>query len=307
MSDFGFSEGSCSLEICDDVSVPVIVRNNLPPELPPSPASDYDSGVNGQELGWIVWGSITVSKSDECLDDVIVFELLHLRRSPGCWTRPMPGLGDPPFFLDAVISHLCSVSVGHAPAVEMRIVESVPEGIDSKSHVAVDEQLYVWATIFATLDLATGVVEIFALLIDGTEELFENLLECSDRYIILGTLVIVPSTDPVASAKARVFREVVEVIDGSSYSHSSAPISDTTQEMNKPHSSNLGCGGPSFRFPLVQGGQRPPGAALGVAGVQTPRFSDQSSLEYSRSTLGGREATASGFHDYPTLQSVRLS
>ena len=177
--------------------------------------SDGGTGLDTQQDSWVVWGSVSVSKSDEVLDDVEVFDLLKFRRSPGCWTRPVPWLGDPPFSFDTVLSHLMRISVCHTSTVEMRVIQSVSEGQHSESHMAVNKQLNMWATLFATLDLTTGVVEIFAMFIDGSEELFENFLERPDRYLIVGRLVIVPGDDPIASTEARIFREVVEFIDTS--------------------------------------------------------------------------------------------
>jgi len=210
MLDFG--DISCSVE---RVSVPIVVRNNLPPFEQESPVPDSSSFSHLKQDCWVVWGAVDISQSNEMFDDVKVFDLLHFRRSPGLWTWPVPGLGDPPFRFDTIITHLSTVSVSHTTAIQMRVVQSIPQSSYSESHMTVNEKLYVWATLFATLDLATGVVEIFALFIDGEEELFEDFLQCSNRYIIVGSLVIVPGDDPVSSAEARIFRQVVEFIDTS--------------------------------------------------------------------------------------------
>ncbi len=207
-----FGDISASVE---RVSVPIVVRNNFPPFEQESPVPDCSSFSDLEQDCWIVWGAVDISQSNEMLDDVEVFDLLHLRRSPGLWTWPVPGLGDPPFRFDTIITHLSTVSVSHTTAIQMRVVQSIPESAYSESHMTMNEKLYVWATLFATLDLATGVVEIFALFIDGEEELFEDFLQCSDRYITCGSLVIVPGDDPVSSAEARILREVVEFVDTS--------------------------------------------------------------------------------------------
>ena len=185
----------------DRVTVPIIVRNNFPPfeEIPPVSNGRPPEVI--KEDCWIIWGVVDISESNEVLNDIQVFDLLHLRRSPGCWTWPMPGLGDPPFSFDTIISHLSSISVSHATTVEMRVVESISQCVDSESHMTVNKQLYMWATIFSTLDLTTGVVEVFAVFIDGSEELFENFLESSDRYVIIGSLVVVPGDDPVSASE----------------------------------------------------------------------------------------------------------
>ena len=306
----------------DRVTVPVIVRNNVPPFEQKSPVTNCSSFSLFEEDCWIVWGIVDVSECNEVLNDIQVFDLLHLRRSPGCWTRPMPGLGDPPFSFDTIISHLSSISVSHATTVEMRIVESIPQCVDSEPHMTVNEQLYMWATIFATLDLTTGVVEVFAVFIDGSEELFENFLQSSDRYVIIGSLVVVSGDDPVSASERRIFREIVEVIDGST--HLSAPISHTTREMNRPRSSTRGCAlpGPSFHLSpglwlphfegaavaVAGGSQSHPGEAallskIGAAdkGDWSHSLSDLSSLEYFRSTAVGPLVTFSEFRGYPTL------
>lgn len=212
MLDFGGVSGSV-----ERVTVPIVVRNNFPPFEQESPIPDGGTFSNLEQDSWIVWGAVDIAKSDEMLNDIEIFDLLHFRRSPGCWTRPVPWLGDPPFSFDAVITHLCRIAVSHASTVQMRIVQSIPECINSESHVTMDEELYMWATLFATLDLTTGVVEIFAMFLDCSEELFENFLEGPDRYIIVGSLVVVPGDDPIASTEARIFREIVEFIYGSTH------------------------------------------------------------------------------------------
>jgi hypothetical protein len=218
MLDFG--DISCSVE---RVSVPIVVRNNLPPFEQESPVPDAGSFTDLEQDSWIVWGSVNISQSNKMLDDVKVFDLLHFRRSPGCWTRPVPWLGDPPFSFNTVITHLSRISISHAATIQMRVVQTIPESVDSESHVTVNEELYVWSTLFATLDLATGVVEIFAMFLDSCEELFEDLLQGSHSYIIIGSLVVVPGDDPVASTEARIFREIVEFVDGSQFPHHPHP------------------------------------------------------------------------------------
>ena len=212
MLDFGGVSGSV-----ERVTVPIVVRNNFPPFEQESPIPDGGTFSNLEQDSWIVWGAVDIAKSDEVLNDIEVFDLLHFRRSPGCWTRPVPWLGDPPFSFDTVITHLSRIAVSHASTIKMRIVQPIPESINSESHMTVDEELYMRATFFSTLDLPTGVVEVFAMFLDCSEELFEYFLQGSDRYFIIGSLVVVPGDDPIASTEARIFREIVEFIYGSTH------------------------------------------------------------------------------------------